>query len=115
MREASKKTLPLGVFNPPRLQGLSQTLQAALIRELRENGFLSKKLRNDMSDLKFMTAGEYMKDERCCGSGTCIINAQGECWCGQKWDGEKMCHPCPAEDSRNTVGITTTQDLQKEE
>ena len=20
----------------------------------------------------------------------CIINAQGICWCGQKWDGEKM-------------------------
>ena len=32
-------------------------------------------------------------DERCCGTGTCIINAQGYCWCGQKWDGEKMCFP----------------------
>jgi hypothetical protein len=32
-------------------------------------------------------------DERCCGTGTCIIDAQGVCWCGQKWDGEKMCHP----------------------
>ena len=31
-----------------------------------------------------------MKDKRCCGSGTCIINAEGICWCGQKWDGEKM-------------------------
>jgi hypothetical protein len=29
-------------------------------------------------------------DTRCCGSGTCIINEQGECWCGQKWDGNKM-------------------------
>ncbi len=28
-------------------------------------------------------------DERCCGTGTCIINAEGVCWCGQKWDGEK--------------------------
>ena len=44
-----------------------------------------------MNDLKFTTAGEYMKDDRCCGSGTCIINDQGECWCGQTWDGEKMC------------------------
>jgi hypothetical protein len=44
-----------------------------------------------MGDLKFTTAGEYMKDDRCCGSGTCIINDQGECWCGQQWDGEKMC------------------------
>jgi hypothetical protein len=31
------------------------------------------------------------KDDRCCGSGTCIINNEGECWCGQRWDGEKMC------------------------
>lgn len=32
-------------------------------------------------------------DERCCGTGTCIIDAQGHCWCGQVWDGEKMCRP----------------------
>jgi hypothetical protein len=32
-------------------------------------------------------------DLRCCGTGTCIINADGQCWCGQQWDGEKMCHP----------------------
>lgn len=32
-------------------------------------------------------------DPRCCGSGTCIIDAQGQCWCGQRWDGEKMCRP----------------------
>jgi len=32
-------------------------------------------------------------DERCCGTGTCIIDAQGRCWCGQEWDGEKMCRP----------------------
>ena len=31
-----------------------------------------------------------MNDDRCCGSGTCIINVDDECWCGQKWDGEKM-------------------------
>jgi hypothetical protein len=29
-------------------------------------------------------------DERCCGTGTCIIDPQGYCWCGQRWDGEKM-------------------------
>jgi hypothetical protein len=34
-----------------------------------------------------------MEDTRCCGTGTCIINAQSYCWCGQKWDGEKMCFP----------------------
>ena len=38
-------------------------------------------------------------DPRCCGTGTCIINAEGVCWCGQRWDGEKMCfmpEPAPA-------------------
>ncbi len=30
-------------------------------------------------------------DARCCGTGTCIINDEGYCWCGQRWDGEKMC------------------------
>jgi len=34
------------------------------------------------------------EDPRCCGSGTCIIDADGRCWCGQQWDGEKM--GCPA-------------------
>ena len=32
-------------------------------------------------------------DDRCCGTGTCLIDAQGRCWCGQQWDGERMCHP----------------------
>ena len=31
-----------------------------------------------------------MEDKRCCGSGTCIINAEGICWCGQQWDGDMM-------------------------
>lgn len=38
-------------------------------------------------------------DERCCGTGTCIIDTQGCCWCGQQWDGEKMCHPAACEDT----------------
>lgn len=25
-------------------------------------------------------------DLRCCGSGTCIIDPEGRCWCGQQWD-----------------------------
>lgn len=33
------------------------------------------------------------EDVRCCGTGTCIINEEGVCWCGQRWDGEKMCFP----------------------
>jgi len=33
------------------------------------------------------------EDPRCCGSGTCIIDTEGRCWCGQQWDGQKMGHP----------------------
>lgn len=33
------------------------------------------------------------EDTRCCGTGTCMINAEGVCWCGQRWDGEQMCPP----------------------
>lgn len=32
-------------------------------------------------------------DPRCCGSGTCIIDPEGRCWCGQQWDGQKMASP----------------------
>ena len=45
-------------------------------------------------------------DERCCGSGHCMINAEGLCWCGQQWDGTKMCRPAAkavvAQDDRPT-------------
>lgn len=34
-----------------------------------------------------------MEDERCCGTGTCLINEEGLCWCGQRWNGEVMCRP----------------------
>ena len=44
-------------------------------------------------------------DKRCCGSGVCIINDAGECWCGQVWDGEKMTAP-------SLKLHTTTQDSQ---
>ena len=37
--------------------------------------------------------GMKAPDKRCCGSGVCIINDAGECWCGQVWDGEKMAAP----------------------
>ncbi len=26
-------------------------------------------------------------DPRCCGSGNCIIDPDGRCWCGRQWDG----------------------------
>lgn len=60
-----------------------------------------------MNDLKFTTAGEYMTDDRCCGSGTCIINEQGECWCGQQWDGEKMCQPYFVNESGMKINAVT--------
>ena len=25
-------------------------------------------------------------DTRCCGSGACIIDPEGRCWCGQQWN-----------------------------
>ena len=36
------------------------------------------------------------EDPRCCGSGTCIINAEGRCWCGRQWDDETMHQAPPA-------------------
>lgn len=47
-------------------------------------------------------------DERCCGTGTCIIDPQGQCWCGQVWDGEKMCRP---ETTHNTLPDTPVPQL----
>jgi hypothetical protein len=45
-------------------------------------------------------------DKRCCGSGVCIINDAGECWCGQVWDGEKMSAP--------SLSLPIKQDAVKE-
>ena len=48
-----------------------------------------------------------MEDKRCCGSGTCIINSEDVCWCGQRWDGEKII-------SANS-GTEKTKELDKKE
>jgi hypothetical protein len=53
------------------------------------------------------------EDPRCCGTGTCIINADGLCWCGQRWDGEKMSFATPAPSSAelgNTPRVPADQD-----
>ncbi|MBM3341792.1 MAG: hypothetical protein FJY56_06735 [Betaproteobacteria bacterium] len=42
-----------------------------------------------------------MDDPRCCGSGACIINPSGSCWCGQKWDDHTMCLPDIGRGGRN--------------
>ncbi len=49
------------------------------------------------------------EDLRCCGTGTCLINADGMCWCGQRWDGEKMCFPDKAEPVKTSPIDATLQ------
>jgi hypothetical protein len=54
------------------------------------------------------------EDARCCGSGTCIIDADGRCWCGQQWDGQKMSTPplqAPSV-SRTPATPTTKPDIE---
>ena len=53
------------------------------------------------------------EDPRCCGTGTCIISADGVCWCGQQWDGEKMCFPKP--DASSGVNAHALQDEPAQE
>jgi uncharacterized protein (TIGR03643 family) len=43
--------------------------------------------------MAFQDATMDTNDERCCGTGTCIINDEGLCWCGQQWNGTMMCRP----------------------
>jgi hypothetical protein len=47
------------------------------------------------------------EDSRCCGTGTCLINEDGLCWCGQSWDGEKMCFQKTADLGNNADQIST--------
>ena len=47
------------------------------------------------------------EDSRCCGTGTCLINAEGVCWCGQRWDGTKMCFPDKPHSSETAMGLNT--------
>lgn len=43
------------------------------------------------------------EDLRCCGSGTCIIDTEGRCWCGQQWDGQKMCRAPLSQDGTSAA------------
>ena len=47
------------------------------------------------------------EDSRCCGTGTCLINAEGVCWCGQRWDGTKMCFPDKPHSSETALHLNT--------
>jgi hypothetical protein len=49
------------------------------------------------------------EDPRCCGSGTCIIDPEGRCWCGQQWDGQKMVAP-PLQSSGTEAAPTAPRD-----
>jgi hypothetical protein len=55
-----------------------------------------------------------MEDPRCCGTGTCIINADGLCWCGQRWDGERMsfAEPTPAHGDEPDAGKSRSTQAQ---
>jgi hypothetical protein len=53
------------------------------------------------------------EDPRCCGTGTCIISTDGLCWCGQRWDGEKMCFP--KRDASSGVSANALQDEPSQE
>jgi len=53
-------------------------------------------------------------DKRCCGSGVCIINDAGECWCGQVWDGEKMVAPSLITKSAQSQGQDYSNNGAKE-
>jgi hypothetical protein len=50
-------------------------------------------------------------DVRCCGTGTCIINADGVCWCGQRWDGEKMSFSSPDNASATRTSVAEASSL----
>lgn len=50
-------------------------------------------------------------DKRCCGSGVCIINDAGECWCGQVWDGEKMSAPPLLSAAQPSSPDSSSQDI----
>jgi hypothetical protein len=63
-----------------------------------------------LSNLPCENGAPMTEDPRCCGTGTCIINEEGVCWCGQTWDGEKMCMPTALknespQETKNTVDL----------
>jgi hypothetical protein len=49
-------------------------------------------------------------DPRCCGSGTCIIDREGRCWCGQRWEGDRMCQPGMSSPAATTTPQTKDGD-----
>ena len=54
------------------------------------------------------------EDERCCGTGTCLINSDGLCWCGQQWNGTTMCRPETPETRAPTAGSPDAEATQQD-
>jgi hypothetical protein len=52
-------------------------------------------------------------DERCCGTGTCIIDAHGLCWCGQQWNGVSMCRPTQDSTSASEGSVSQQEAIEK--
>ncbi|NMM05807.1 hypothetical protein [Polaromonas sp.] len=59
-----------------------------------------------------------MQDTRCCGTGICLVDIYGRCWCGQQWDGEQMCrpgqHPTSAENKAAIDDALTAGDAESQ-
>jgi hypothetical protein len=53
------------------------------------------------------------EDTRCCGTGTCLINAEGLCWCGQRWNGDTLSRP--AGDETKPTWVPETDGEQGQE
>ena len=51
-----------------------------------------------------------IEDSRCCGTGTCMINAEGRCWCGQQWDGDILCTPSTVSESPTAKPVVAASD-----
>ena len=71
---------------------------------------LGRSFHGDESNIEEKNMNE---DPRCCGTGTCIIDPEGFCWCGQQWDGEKMAMPKPVLPADGVQAIQSQQDQSK--
>jgi hypothetical protein len=47
------------------------------------------------------------EDPRSCGSIACIINLEGYCWCGLKWNGQKMARAPLENTAERSLGKTS--------
>ena len=50
------------------------------------------------------------EDPRYCGNATCIVDAEGRCWCGRQWPDEDAASPVPAGPPEATAPRSTDED-----